>query len=137
MREQGGVESGARAGAVADARRGAGGSGSVNRQVPNGAALLARNVAGEYSAFESEECPICLVDWEDVSCCVIIPACGHPVCRDCLLDWSDQLQRQRGSRAGEDSRAAGGEVGGSSVRTRSVCTLCKAVVETDCNTWGT
>jgi hypothetical protein len=62
-------------------------------EVANGVELLA--VAVECGAFESDECPICLQDWQEVTCRVVIPPCSHPVCIDCLCDWSDQLLQQR------------------------------------------
>jgi len=92
-----------------EARRERGADGRM--EVANGTELLAAAV--ECGVFESEECPICLLDWHEVACRVVIPPCSHPVCSDCLGDWCAQLQQQRGPAPG------GGEP------SACVCTLCK------------
>ena len=61
--------------------------------VADGLELLA--VAEECGVFASDECAICLGEWREVEGPVVIPPCGHPVCRACLVDWAEQVGQQR------------------------------------------
>ena len=67
--------------------------GGKPRTVADGLELLA--VAVECGVFASDECPICLGEWREVEGAVVIPPCGHPVCRACLVDWAEQVGQQR------------------------------------------